>query len=130
MCLKICLAIGLGSLWLVAPQCRAGSLQFPLTAAATEAMIDSQGMLATFLGLDIGPDPFASLSFSSVMDVAGGSFSYTLLAPSIYHGLTFTSFTGNGSYDAPGGDWNFAAAGELDDPPISGDGKSVVILFR
>ena len=61
------------------------------------------------------------------MDVPAGSFSYTLTAPSSYLGLSFASFNGTGSYDAPGEIWNFSGAGDLDHRTISGSGSSVVI---
>lgn len=91
---------------------------------ATEAMMNSQGLIlslaATHLGVDAGAE---SLSFTSMLDPLEKKFRYSLQDGSTYLGMPATLQVA-GAFNDGTGEWLWTSSGHLGPTNLSGNGSS------
>ena len=88
------------------PRIVAGEIQ------ATEAMMESEGLQAIFLGQLLGGDNATTLSFTSQVDTKGTSFQYSLASGSTYQGIAL-SWSTTGSFDTTSGLWSWTTTSSV-----------------
>jgi hypothetical protein len=89
-----------------AAPCRAG---LSPGAEVTEVMMESQGLHGALIGSLFGPDDAAQLRFTSQVDVAGKTFSYSLPGPRTDAGQA-VSWTTTGSFNSGLNIWQWSTA--------------------
>jgi hypothetical protein len=98
---------------------RAGNL--PPVAVVNEVMMEVQGAEAAYIGRTFGPDTSSPLSFTSNVDVAAQTFSFSLNGGSTYQGNSI-SLSGSGALDSSTGLFDWSTTGFLGSSPLDGSG--------
>jgi hypothetical protein len=94
----------------------------PPEVETTELMMELQGMLATWLGINYGPSE--DLQFSSFTDVSSKTFSFNLLPGATYAGQS-AMLTASGAFDALNNEWDYLASGSVGIDSWSATGTAV-----
>jgi hypothetical protein len=92
---------------------------------ATEVMIAAEQADASFIGSFFGPSPGSTLLFTSTVDPAGQSFSFTLASGSSYQGQAMT-LTDAGTLNSSTGVWNSTSLGSLGATSWMGTGTQTI----
>jgi PEP-CTERM motif-containing protein len=91
-----------------------------------ETMMEAQAQNSLYIGHLFGADPSTVLRFTSTLDSAARTFSFSLLPNQSYLGQPI-SLTTIGSFDATLGQYNWIISGEFGSQSFSGNGSATEV---
>ena len=120
------MVVGIASIAAISMACPPAHAGLTTIEQATESMMNSQGLISVAIGDRLGPDPGATLSFTSNVDPNALTFSYALAPGSTYLGQS-ASLSVAGAFNTTDQAWEWTSTGSVGAFSLAGTGSTTFV---